>query len=244
MIYLYKGDTMIVIDDVDQSYGKELVLQDISLKIKKATIFGLLGPSGAGKTTLIRLITGSLLPNRGSIYVDKCRVPSFDAIKKIGFMPQSDGLYNEISGYDNLAFFGELFNLKGNKLKSRIKNVLKLVDLDNEQTKLVSHYSIGMKKRLSLACSLIHEPKILLLDEPTVGIDPILRKKIWEEFNRLKEKGITLIVTTHILDEVSMCDEVALINNGRVIKTGKVKDLINSTKSKSLEEIFITKEKK
>lgn len=228
---------MIEIKSIYKSFGKQRVLEDINVTIKKGEMFGLLGPSGAGKTTLIRLITGAEAADKGEILVDKRPVPNFETLKSVGFMPQNDGLYPEISGYDNLHFFGGLFGLRGKILEEAITNVLQLVDLTGDSKKLVGKYSGGMKKRLSLAAALIHSPQVLILDEPTVGIDPLLRRKIWEEFKHQQAMGRTIIVTTHVMDEIKYCDRAGLIYNGKLIACDTVDKLIELGEG-SIENLF------
>ena len=159
-------------------------------------------------------------------------------MRKVGFMPQSDALYGDISGYDNMRFFGRLFGLRGEQLSQNIRETLELVGLSDERKKLVSDYSGGMRKRLSLAIALVHKPDVLLLDEPTVGIDPVLRRSIWEEFQNLRQSGKTLMVSTHVMDEAERCQKAALIYGGKLIAWGGVPELIESTGTASLEELF------
>lgn len=234
---------IIEVKNIYKSFKKQPVLKNITLDIDQSEIFGLLGPSGAGKTTLIRVITGAINSDSGSVKVDNLLIPNMNSLKIIGFMPQSDSLYNDISGIDNLRFFGKLYGLKGKKLKDRVEEILKLVDLTDDAKKYVMFYSGGMKKRLSLGISLIHQPKILILDEPTIGIDPLLRKKVWDEFYRLKDLGTTIIVTTHVMDEAEKCDRVGLIYNGELIACDYVDKLLEQTPNHSLEDLFFqTKE--
>lgn len=228
---------MIEIRGVSKSFGRQRVLENINLNISKGEMFGLLGPSGAGKTTLIRLITGAERGDSGKILVGEAVVPNFKTLKRIGFMPQNDALYPEISGYDNLNFFGGLFGLKGKLLEEAIYKSLELVDLTADDRKLVANYSGGMRKRLSLAAALIHSPEILILDEPTVGIDPLLRRKIWEEFARQRAMGKTIIVTTHVMDEIKYCDRAGLIYNGQLIACDTVDRLTELGKG-SVENLF------
>lgn len=228
---------MIEVKDISKSFGKQNVLKNINVTIKKGEMFGLLGPSGAGKTTLIRLITGAETVDKGEILVDNRPVPNFQTLKTIGFMPQNDGLYPEISGYDNLHFFGGLFGLRGKILEDSIAKVLQLVDLTGDAKKMVEKYSGGMKKRLSLAAALIHCPEVLILDEPTVGIDPLLRRKIWEEFKHQQSIGKTIIVTTHVMDEIKYCDRAGLIYEGHLIACDTVDKLIELGEG-SIENLF------
>lgn len=228
---------MIEVKGISKSFGKQKVLEEINVNIKKGEMFGLLGPSGAGKTTLIRLITGAEAVDKGEILVDSRPVPNFQTLKTIGFMPQNDGLYPEISGYDNLHFFGGLFGLRGQELEDAIAINLKLVDLTQDAKKLVGKYSGGMRKRLSLAAALIHSPEVLILDEPTVGIDPLLRRKIWEEFKHQQAMGRTIIVTTHVMDEIKYCDRAGLIYEGHLIACDTV-DKLTELGQGSIENLF------
>lgn len=232
----------ICLSNVSKSYSKQKVLSNINLKIKSNEIFGLIGPSGSGKTTLIRLMTGALLTDTGSIYLGEEKMPSLKALCGIGYMPQNDALYMDLSGQDNLRFFGEMMGMKKDILEKRINKVLELVALEKDTKKRVQNYSGGMKKRLSLAASLLHEPKILFLDEPTVGIDPILRKKIWDQLEVLKNQGTTIIVTTHVMDETKRCDRLALIHQGRILECDTVSNLLSKTSEGSIEELFLKTE--
>lgn len=230
---------MIDISGITKHFGKQTVLQDIHLQIHSGEIFGLLGPSGAGKTTLIRLIVGALQANSGTIRIDGKQVPHFDLLKSIGFMPQNDALYPEISGQETLRFFGGLYGLSGIELKSAIEASLSLVDLTADAQKRVAHYSGGMRKRLSLAVALIHRPTLLVLDEPTVGIDPVLRRKIWQEFDRQRKHGKTLIITTHVMEEIKYCDRAGLIRDGKMIACGTLNDL-QQQGGGNIENLFFT----
>ena len=227
----------IIMEDVSKDFGKSRVLENINFKINSGDIVCFLGPSGAGKTTLIRLILGAISITSGKIKIGDTLVPNINLLKKIGYTPQNDALYDDLSAEDNLKFFGGLYKIKD--INEFINRVLNIVDLEKDRHKLVRNYSGGMKKRLSLAIALLHDPDVLLLDEPTVGIDPILRRSIWNEFKRLKEQGKTLIVSTHIMDEARECDNAALIYEGKLIAYDKVETLINSTKTGKLEELFL-----
>ena len=233
----------IEIKNVSKSFGKKQVLKNISLNAIEGDMLCLLGPSGAGKTTIIRLITGAISADEGEIFIGGKRIPNMEILKHIGFMPQSDALYTDISGYDNLLFFGRFFGLKGSALKKSAEKILSFVNLFEDKDKLVINYSGGMKKRLSLAIALMHNPEVLVLDEPTVGIDPVLKKTIWDEFEDLRQKGTTLIISTHVMDEAEKCRMAALIYDGRLIAFDEVKKLIDSSKSGKLEELFFTANK-
>ena len=230
---------VVYVNNVDVKYDKSTILNKINLRINKGEIIGLLGPSGAGKTTLVKAIIGMKSVENGEIRVFNEVMPKLDITINMGYMAQSDALYEDLSGIDNVIFFGSIFGMKGKALKERAKEVLSLVDLEKDSNKLVKNYSGGMKRRLSLAIALVHSPKLLILDEPTVGIDPVLRQKFWDEFNRIKANGGTIILTTHVMDEAYKCDKLALIRGGKIIAEGSVNEIIESSRSKDIEEAFL-----
>ncbi|NCB52616.1 MAG: ABC transporter ATP-binding protein [Clostridia bacterium] len=224
------------VNAVSKSFGEKLVLDNVTLEVKSGEIVCLLGPSGAGKTTLIRLITGALKADGGDITINGIKVPSMKLYAETGFMPQNDALYNDLTGLENLLFFGGLFRMRDKR--KRALEVLGLLDLEEDKDKLVQNYSGGMKKRLSLAIALLHNPKFLILDEPTVGIDPILRQTIWEQFYKLREEGVCIIVTTHVMDEAVKCSRTALIYKGALIFYDTNENLLKKTKNGNIEELF------
>ncbi len=228
----------IQLSGVTKSFDGKTVLDNITLSAYQGEILCLLGPLGAGKTTLIRLVTGAIRPDSGEIHVAGKKIPDRSAQQAIGFMPQNDAVYTDISGLDNLLFFARMFRMDSRTLKSRAEEVLKLLDLYPDRHKLVSHYSGGMKKRLSLAIALLHDPDILLLDEPTVGIDPILRKTVWDRFEAFRQSGKTIVVSTHVMDEAARCQRAALIYGGRIIENDSTRSLMDKTESGSLEDLF------
>jgi ABC-2 type transport system ATP-binding protein len=228
------------VKNVSKQFGKHVVLKNITLDIMEGEIFGLLGPSGAGKTTLVKELSGLDIPTSGVNNVLDQEMPDLKTINRIGYMAQSDALYEDLSARENLHFFSSLYGLKGKKQQSRIQEVAGLVDLTDHLNKLVSNYSGGMKRRLSLAIALLHEPELLILDEPTVGIDPVLRKKIWDAFYQLNRNGTTIIVTTHVMDEAEKCDRLGLMRDGKLIAVGTPTDLKDNTKSTTIEEAFLT----
>lgn len=230
---------VITLNNVNISFSKQEVLKDISFKVNKGEILGILGPSGSGKTTLIKAIVGMIAANKGEVEVLGMKMPSLKASDKIGYMAQADALYDDLSALDNLLFFGELYGLKGEKAKKKALELLKLVHLDENMRKKVSYFSGGMKRRLSLAIALIHEPEILILDEPTVGIDPVLRREFWDEFERIREGGTTIILTTHVMDEAEHCDRLALIREGEIIAL-ETPDLLKvNSKGNTIEDAFL-----
>lgn len=233
------NDSCVSIRNVSKNFGTVEVLKDINLDIQQGEIFGLLGPSGAGKTTLVKELAGLDVPTSGEIDVFKRRMPSLHLIEKMGYMAQSDALYMDLTARENLEFFAALYGLKKKERKQRIQEVMELVQLTDHLGKQVSNYSGGMKRRLSLAIALLHQPELLILDEPTVGIDPVLRKSVWAAFHQLKDEGKTLIVTTHVMDEAEKCDRLGLMREGRLIAVGTPEELKRETNSSSIEEAFL-----
>ncbi|MGE8203164.1 ABC transporter ATP-binding protein [Heyndrickxia sp. NPDC080065] len=228
------------IEQVSKSFGKKVVLNDINLNMEKGQIYGLIGPSGAGKTTLVKLIVGMDKADKGSIHVLNEKVPNLALLQNIGYMAQSDALYSELTGEENLRFFASLYKLNKTEQKKRIAYAAGLVNLTNELKKKVSAYSGGMKRRLSLAIALIPDPPILILDEPTVGIDPELRLSVWNELKRLKnEEEKTIIVTTHVMDEAEKCDVVAMVRDGSILTSGTPKQLKALYKVDNFDEVFL-----
>lgn len=230
---------MIQISHISKSFDKQCVLNDISLRIPRGQIVCLLGPSGSGKTTLIRIILGAIPADSGEVRIADTIVPNRPLLSRIGFMPQQDALYENLSAIDNLAFFAGLYGIDRKTFRQRADEALQLVGLEADRDKLVAKFSGGMKKRLSLAVATLNNPDVLLLDEPTVGIDPVLHRSIWQQFDQWRAEGKTLLVSTHVMDEVNECDQAALINHGQLIAYDTIDNLLQSTQSGHIEELFI-----
>lgn len=229
----------IKIQHVDRFFGATQVLFDINLEVPYNQILGLLGPSGSGKTTLVKMIAGIDVATNGEIYLLGEKMPNLSMMNKIGYMAQADALYGDLTAEENLQFFSSMYSLTKSQQKHRINEVMELVNLSEHLKKQVKHYSGGMKRRLSLAIALIHEPPILILDEPTVGIDPVLRKSIWNELYKLQSNGTTIIVTTHVMDEAEKCDNLGMIRDGRLIAIDSPENLKNATSSNTIEQAFL-----
>lgn len=225
-------------------YGKKKVLNDINLDLSPGKILGLIGPSGSGKTTTIKCLMGMESLNHGQARVFDTNIPNRKILNEIGYMGQSDALYESLSARENLVFFGNLMGLTGTKLQDAIIKNIKLVNLENEIDNIVLNFSGGMKRRLSLAITLLSNPNLIILDEPTVGIDPSLRKDIWKQLNHLTTENKTVIVTTHVMSEAERCDYIGLIIEGQLFTIGTPKELKSKFKADSIEEVFIKAEMK
>jgi len=229
----------IEVKHLNKSFDKKQILYDINLDVHKAKILGLLGPSGSGKTTLVKLMAGIDTPDNGEVYVLGQKVPNLKMLNKIGYMAQADALYGELTAEENLKFFASMYGLSKAEQKKRIEEVMDLVNLHDNLKIQVKKYSGGMKRRLSLAIALLHEPPILVLDEPTVGIDPVLRISIWNELYALCKSGSTIIVTTHVMDEAEKCHELGMLREGRLIALGTPEEILRESHSKTIEEAFL-----
>jgi len=233
----------IEIVEIVKRYKANVVLEDISLTVESGKIYCLLGASGSGKTTLLRIIMGAISGEKGQVLIDGVKMPNKKMLAQIGFMPQEDALYSELSILQNMKFFAGIQNLKKEEIIKSAEKLLQVVGLLSEKNKLVSNCSGGMKKRASLATTMIHNPKILILDEPTVGIDPVLRRKIWAYLHSLRDNGVTILVTTHAMDEVTECDNAALLRNGKIIIADSVVNLLKKTENGKIEDLFFVDEK-
>ncbi len=222
-------------------YGGLKVIDDMSLEIEAGTSYGLLGPNGAGKTTLIRLLVGLLKPAAGSI---RClgKAPSPANARLRGYMPQLPALYSELSVEQNIDFFGQIYGLKDSRERApRVAEVVKLVDLWPKRKTQIMKLSGGMKQRVSLGCAIVHRPRLIFLDEPTVGLDPELRVHFWEYFEGLTREGATLVISSHTFDDAAHCQKLAFLRLGRVVAEGTPAELRAATgrPESSLEDAFL-----
>ena len=235
---------LIEIEKLSKSFGEQKVLDKIDFKLEIGEIVGLIGPSGSGKSTLIKTMLGMEKADEGEALVLDYIMPKREILSNIGYMAQSDALYEMLTGYENLDFFGKMKGVPSDKLKKEIEYIAEIVDLTNDLKKLVSKYSGGMKRRLSLAIALIGSPELLILDEPTVGIDPSLRKNIWKELFKQRDNGVGILVTTHVMDEAELTDKVGLLLNGNIIDFDTPQQLIEKNNVKTIEEVFLKVEEK
>ncbi|WP_436855864.1 ABC transporter ATP-binding protein [Staphylococcus caeli] len=223
-------------------YGKKKILDNIDIELPYGKILGLIGPSGSGKTTTIKCLMGMEKLDGGNAQIFNTEIPNRKILNEIGYMGQSDALYESLTARENLAFFGNLMGLKGDDLKQAIEKNMRLVNLESKLDNIVNTFSGGMKRRLSLAITLLSNPDFIILDEPTVGIDPSLRKDIWKQLNQLTEANKSIIVTTHVMGEAERCDYIGLIVEGRLFTMGTPQELKTKFDVDSIEEVFIKAE--
>jgi ABC-2 type transport system ATP-binding protein len=236
------GDVIVSMRNVSRAFDGRTVVRDMNLTVTTGTILGVIGPSGAGKTTTIRMLTGALAPTSGEVEVLGQRPTSFSrrTRERIGYMPQLFALYPDLTAGENVDFVASLFGLLLWRRRRRVQQVLKLVQLWDARKTRAGRLSGGMQRRLELACALVHSPTLLILDEPTAGIDPILRATVWEELHRLRDSGQTLLVTTQYVHEAGECDQVALIAHGRLIALAPPDELRRSATGGDVIEVETT----
>lgn len=222
-----------------RTFGPVRALNGLDLTVHVGEILGLLGPNGSGKSTLIRVIAGLLRPTAGSVVVLEQRMPDRRVASRIGYMTQAAALYEDLTPRENLIFFGRLYGLSRADAARRAAELIERVDLIEKADAQVHQLSGGMRQRTNLACALIHQPELLLLDEPTVGIDPRNRRSLWDYFYELHQGGATILVSTHIMDEVERCHRVAMIEQGRIIATGTPEELRRAAGAATIEEAYL-----
>jgi ABC-2 type transport system ATP-binding protein len=230
------AESTIVARGLTKRFGALTAVDGLDLDLAGGRIYGLLGPNGSGKTTLIRLLVGLARATAGEAHVLGVRMPSRANLARIGYMTQADGIYAELSVLENLRFFAALC---GTRDRAALDEVLDVVELSTRRHTPVLQLSGGMRRRLSLACALVHRPEVLFLDEPTVGIDPALRVQFWSYFRQLAEQGATLLVSSHVMDEADRCDELLLMLHGRLLARGTGADIRRQAGTDDLEEAFL-----
>lgn len=235
---------VIEVKEIRKNFKKVEAVKGVSLTIDDVEILGLLGPNGAGKSTTISIISTLFPPSSGEVlYEGKDILKNPKGFREIlGVVPQDIALYPELTGYENLRFFGKVYGLKGKELEERIQEVLEIIGLNGRVRDLLKNYSGGMKRRVNIGCALLHKPKILIMDEPTVGIDPQSRNHILETVKRLREEGMTIIYTSHYMEEVEyLCDRIYIMDHGEIIATGSKEELKEQiSKEETMEVIFET----
>lgn len=221
---------MLQVQGLTKKFGQILAVDGLDLMVEKGDLIGLLGPNGAGKSTTISLISTLMLPTSGSIYFKGADIIKQPKIiqKALGIVPQEIALYPTLTGMDNMLFWGRAYGLKGQHLNNRIKTVSEIIGIDERLKDRVENYSGGMKRRLNIGVALLHEPELLIMDEPTVGIDPQSRNHILETVKMLNQQGMTIIYTSHYMEEVEfLCDKISIMDKGKVIASGTKEMLMN-----------------
>jgi ABC-2 type transport system ATP-binding protein len=223
--------------DLVKVFGDVRAVDGISFELSAGRIYGLLGPNGSGKTTLIRLLTGLAKADQGRAEVLGVQMPSRENLAHVGYMTQSDGVYPTLSVFDNARFFAAAYGVRD---RQAIVEALEVVDLADRAGVAAVDLSGGQRRRLSLACALIHEPAVLFLDEPTVGVDPLLRVQFWSHFRALADGGATIVVSSHVMDEADRCDELLFVRSGQVIARGTGASLREKAGTDDLEQAFLS----
>lgn len=235
--------SILEVKQLTKKYEDMIAVNGIDFSVEKGEIFGLLGPNGAGKSTTINMITGLLVPDNGSIVFEEGM--DFMAWRSnIGLVPQELAIYPDLSAEENVTFFAGLYGLKGRKLKEHVKSALETVGLLDQGKKHSDKFSGGMKRRLNIACAIAHNPKLIIMDEPTVGIDPQSRNYILEGIKELRKAGTTVIYTSHYMEEVEgICDRILIIDHGNIVEGGTIRDIKERYKTQeklpTLEEVFL-----
>ena len=232
----------VVIDNLTKKFGDFTAVDKISLKVEYGEIFGFLGANGAGKTTAIRMLCGLLLPTSGTGMVNGIDVNRYpEKIKaSIGYMSQKFSLYGDLTGRENLEFYGSVYGITNQRLKVRIEELSRELNLENFIDRLTGSLPIGWRQRLALAAAIIHKPKIVFLDEPTGGVDPVFRRKFWEILYQLADGGTTLFVTTHYMDEAEFCRRISIMHRGQIVEIGRPQALVDKYNEPDLQETFIS----
>src|SRR5690625_4617265 len=218
---------LLSVKNISKSYGSTKAVENVSLDLQQGECFGLVGPNGAGKSTLIKIIVGMIHPDEGTVQFDSSI--SKDWKQQIGYVPQEVSLEEKVSALQNLYYFGKIYNLKGRNLQERAEEVLSYIGLTERKTEKVKTFSGGMKRRLNIGCALMNQPRVIIMDEPTVGVDPQSRRYILNLIEKMKKENRTIIYSSHYIEEIEKtCDEVAFIDHGAIIEQNKIENLLQS----------------
>ncbi len=228
------GEYAVEVADVVKSFGRLRALDGVTLRVKSGEVYGLLGPNGSGKTTLIRALVGLVAIDSGSVSVLGRRMPELAVLSRVGYMTQAAALYPDLTVEENVRFFAAINGVEGN-----VDDVLDFVELSDRRGSVVATLSGGMRTRASLACALVHRPRLLLLDEPTVGLDPQLRRQLWDQFGVMAAAGTTIVVSSHVMDEAERCQRLGLLRFGKLLAEGSVEELKAKAGVERLEDAFL-----
>jgi len=233
------SEPMVVVEQLVKQFGKLRAVNNLNMTIFTGETYGLIGPNGSGKTTLIRMLVGLVRPTSGTIRIMGEHMPSAKVSPHLGYMTQLSALYLDLTAKENLQFFCNIYGLHGKEQNRRIQEILERVDLADRADDVVGNFSGGMKQRLSLACALVHYPRLAVLDEPTVGVDPELRRSFWDYFAQLNKEGVTIIVSTHHLDEASRCTRLGLMRSGALLAQDAPEELLRQSGKDNMEDAFL-----
>jgi len=233
------GEPMVVARNLVKQFGKLYAVNKLSMTINAGETFGLIGPNGSGKTTLIRMLVGLIRPASGTIQIMGELIPSSKVSPYLGYMTQLSALYLDLTARENMQFFCNIYGVRGREQRQRIAEMLARVALAERANDVVGTFSGGMRQRLSLACALVHHPRLAVLDEPTVGVDPELRRSFWDYFAQLNQDGVTIIVSTHHLDEASRCTRLGLMRNGALLAQDAPQELLRQSGEDNMEDAFL-----
>lgn len=222
--------------DLNKSFGPVHAVKDLNLIVPKGQIYGLLGPNGSGKTTLMRLLVGLSKEDSGEAHVLGRKMPNTEVLDEIGYMTQAEALYSDLTAAENIRFFASLCGIHSD---TAVNEALALVELSDRADEVVSKLSGGLRRRVSLACALVHKPALLILDEPTVGVDPQLRSAFWEHFREMADRGITILISSHVMDEAERCDQLGLMRGGQLLAEGTPAELRHRSGTDNLEQAFL-----
>ena len=231
-----KNTAAIETRDLNKAFGPVHAVQELNLVVSEGEIYGLLGPNGSGKTTLMRLLVGLTKADSGEMSALGCKVPDTSLLAEIGYMTQAEALYIDLTARENVNFFASLYGVDSD---AAVDQALALVELSDRADDIVAKLSGGLRRRVSLACALLHHPRLLILDEPTVGVDPQLRASFWEHFRSMAGLGVTILISSHVMDEAERCDRLGLMRGGQLLAEGTPAELRSRGGTDNLELAFL-----
>jgi ABC-2 type transport system ATP-binding protein len=232
-------DGVVLAKGLTKHFGDLVAVSGLDLRIQRGVVYGMIGPNGSGKTTAIKVMNGLLMATSGEAWLLGEKVPVRATLRRIGYMPQEMAIYTDLTVHENLELFAGMYSMTKVGFEAAEAGLLRMIDLADRRDSLVASLSGGMKHRVSLACALIHDPELVFLDEPTVGVDPELRQGFWDYFAGLKRAGKTVVLTTHYMDEALRCDIVGMMRLGEMIAEGSPEKLMDEADAGTLEEAFL-----